>query len=66
MCILLGENALLATIYRGAGVPGLHVDFYDKACSMQLNVFILNSGVCGIIEWKENRAVHMVFKFVGT
>lgn len=59
--ILRGLNLLLAAVEREAGVPGLHMDFSRKSCSLQLNVVFLMSGVRGMIERKDYRAVDTLF-----
>lgn len=65
MSILRGVISLLAAIDWDAVFPELHVDFSSRGCSMTLNRFSVNSGVRGMLEWKDYRAVDMVLSIVG-
>lgn len=60
-----GVISLHAEIERGAGIPGLHVDFSNNGISRQLNILVLNSSVRLIIVGKEYRAAYMRFPIIG-
>lgn len=60
MSILRGVEFLLAAIEQNAGVPILHVHFSSKGFSVQLDGILQNSGVHGVLEGKNNRAVDIV------
>lgn len=45
MSIRRSVNLSFAAKERMTGVPGVHVDFTGKGCSMELNGFFLISGI---------------------
>lgn len=62
---LRGLNFLLQGIEREAEVPGLHVDSYSKGRSTKMNGLFLNSGVHGMLEKRDYRAVQKVYPIIG-
>lgn len=63
--ILFGVSSPLAATERQAGISGLYLNCSSKSCSMQCNGFFLNSGVRGMLEGKDCRAVDIIFLFIG-
>lgn len=59
--MLCGVGSLLAAIGREAGVPGQHVYFSNKNCSIHLSNVFLNSGVRRMLERKDYCAEDSVF-----
>lgn len=65
MCTLNGVIVSLAAIALEASIPGLHVDFYGRGCSMQVNCHFLNSSACGMLQGNDSCAADMVFSNIG-
>lgn len=62
--LLAACNTLLRLIERDSGIAQLHVDFSTKDMSSALNGIFLQTGLRGMLEGKDYRALDHVFPFV--